>query len=1204
MFAINQIPIMSLKIQGGREMRFQRFPVVVLVLTLAVCLSTAAAFGQSLTTGNITGTVSDPSNAVVPGAKVNLKGTDTGYTASTTTNSSGSYNFGLLKPGNYQVSVKQSGFAETVQSLVVELGQTTTANLQLAVSKTSETIEVSAAAPLINTEPSINTSFTQQEVAQLPSAGGDITNIADTAPGVVVNGTSGYGNFTLNGLPATSNLFTVNGENDMDPYFNINNSGATNLTLGQNEVSEATVVANAYGGQYGQLAGAQVTYATKSGTNAFHGNALYWWNGRLLNANNWMNKQSQQAAHAIDPTQPANQPAFSNANQWAASFGGPIIKDKTFFFVDYEGMRFVLPNVDQVTTPTPEFATAVAAGVAANDPNQTSAFSTLLGLWQNAPGYSTASPYAPSCFDASGNPLDCALVPSTAGAFGDSCYTFGQNGGFGSATWDTASPTPCSAAYTATPTALAWEYILSFRVDHKLTNNDNLFVRYKLDHGLQPTLLDPIDSRFDANSLQPSWDTQVSETHVFGPTKTNQFTASLSHYVAQFTAPQAAGVFNYAQIFNEDSGIYNFTSPNRAAYAFPQGRNITQYQFFDDFSWTRGNHTFKFGENFRRYDVSDHNFFFNSPAVYWGYSTDALQSFADGLAYQYRKNDNIAQNVPVALWGIGVYGQDEWKARRNLKLTLALRVERNSNPVCQINCFANLNGPFANTPSAQAGALQDGSELDVPYSSDINYNRHQAYPDVDKLVFSPRLGFSWDPRGNGKTVVSGGYGLFYDNPAAGLVDNLLGNPPDAVAIRVRNSPSSAGVLPFDPNGAPATWQASASAFTITDSFNQIKAALPTGVRFNPPSVGAIVGTIKAPEWSEWNLSVQQELSRSLVVLVNYVGNHGARITYFNSWPNAWDGTGGYFNGTVPISFTNPAGPALANNYSTVTEFRSGAISNYNGLTVSLRKQFSHWIAAHLNYTWSHNMDETSNGGLFNYGFEGNNSILGQLYPTSLRTANYGNSDYDIRHLLNGDFVVNPTFHKTGALRWVTEGWQFSGKLFWRTGLPESIVDGNLNGFVVNGGDTTLATVIGNAQPKSCGASNASFSGSAPGCLDAAGLFDTGTGVTDWFNGVGGPLPTGYSTQRRNQYRGPHYFDMDLNLFKNFKVERFNFAIGAQAFNAFNHPNFALPNSTFFTGDPTFGTISSMQGTPTSPYGNFLGFDSSPRVMQVSFKMSF
>ncbi len=1171
-------------------MRFESFPMILAVVAM-LCLVASPMFGQSLTTGSISGTVLDPSHAIVPGATVNLKGLDTGSTAATTSSPNGSFSFNLLRPGHYQLTVKHSGFAEIVQTVEVEVGQNSKADINLTVAKGTETIEVSAAAPLINTEPSNNTAFTQAEVAQLPSAGGDITNIADTAPGVVVNGTGGYGNFTANGMPATSNLFTVNGENDMDPYFNINNSGASNLTLGQNEISEATVITNPYGGQYGQLAGAQITYVTKAGTNAYHGNAAYWWNGRAVNANDWMNKQGQEAQHLLDPTQPANLPGFSNANQWATSFGGPILKNKTFFFVDYEGMRFLLPNVDTVTAPTKAFASYVTAQTTATNPSEASTMGQFMNLYLTAPNYT--------------DNVNTEITPGS-----DSCSSLSN----ASVAWT--AGTPCATVYTTTPKALAWEYILGVRLDQNLGANDSIFGRYRLDHGLQPTHLDPINSKFDANSLQPAWDTQVSETHVFGPTKTNQFTATLSHYVAQFQAPNSAALFNYQEVFNEDSSNYNFTSPNSAGASFPQGRNITQYQFIDDFSWTRGNHTFKFGENFRRYDISDHNFFINTPLVYWGYTTNFLQSFADGLAYQYRRNFNQSSDVPVALWGLGVYGQDEWKATHNLKLTLALRVEHNSNPVCQNNCFANLTGAFVDTQSGKAGALSNGSERDVPYSSDINFGKHQAYQGVDSILWSPRLGFSWDPRGNGKTVISGGFGQFYDNAAAGLVDNLLGNPPASVSLRIRNQPSSAGVLPFDPNGAPKTWQTSASAFTITDSFNQIAAALPPGVKFNPPNANGIVGMIHSPEWQEYNLSLQQELNRTTVLIVNYVGNRGTRISYFTAWPNAWDGTGGIFNGVVPITFTNPTGFALANDYGTVTEYRSGAVSNYNGLTFSLRKQFSNWVSAHLNYTWSHNIDETSNGGLFQYGFEGNNTILGQISPTSLRTDNYGNSDYDVRHLLNADFVLNPTFHKTGAMKWVTEGWQFSGKMFWRSGLPYTISDGNLAGNIINGGDTIPAFVTGNAQPSGCGKSNASYNGGGvTGCLSPAGLLDTGLALFNWNTSATAPPLAGYSTQRRNQYRGPHYFDFDLNLFKNFKItERLNFAIGAQAFNAFNHPNFGLPNANLInnvdpntgisTPDPTFGTITGMQGTPTSPYGNFLGFDSSPRVLQLSAKIVF
>jgi hypothetical protein len=1179
-------------------MRFDRFPTY-LALLAVVCLATLPAFGQSLTTGSISGTVFDPAHAVVAGASVTLKGVDTGSSASATTSPSGAFNFNLLKPGRYQITVKGAGFAEMTQNVDVQVGEATKADVDLTVARGVETVEVSGTAPLINTEPSSVTAYTEQQVAQLPSAGGDITNIADTAPGVVVNGTGGYGNFTVNGMPATSNLFTVNGENDMDPYFNINNSGASNLTMGQNEIGEASVITNPYGGQYGQLAGAQVTYVTKSGTNTFHGNALYWWNGRYMNANDWMSNNSSSPR------------PFSNANQWATSIGGPIIKNKVFFFVDYEGLRFLLPNVDQVFAPSPQFITAAEANVANLNPAESSDYNKLLNFYMNAPGYAAAA----------ANPASY-----NAPAAGDSCSTLVAPG--------FVQGSPCSLTYTATPKALAWEYILAPRVDIKLGNSDNLFVRYKLDHGLQPTSLDPINAAFDANSLQPSWDTQASETHVFNPNMANSFTATLSHYTAIFSAPTAAATFNYAQAFNEDSSIYNYTVPNNLAPDFPQGRNITQYQFIDDFSWTRGNHTFKFGENFRRYDISDHNFFYNSPRVYWGYTTNFLQSFADGVAYQYRKSLNQSSNVPVALWGMGGYAQDEWKANRNLKLTLALRLEHNSNPVCQTNCFANFNGPFSSTASYQAGLAGTGAEFDVPYSSDIKSGLHQAYHGVDSILFSPRLGFSWDVLGKGKTVLSGGIGLFYDNPAAGLVDNLLGNPPASVALRVRGNPSNAGVLPFDPNGAPLTWQQSASAFNINDSFNQISAALPAGVHFNPPAFGALVGTIHSPEWTEWNLSLQRQLDRHTVFIMNYAGNHGARISYSNAWPNAADGYAGDYlgnNGEVitgifggpeaVISGSFPTAAAAvpllppASNYANVTEFKSGGVSSYNGLTFSLARQFSHGVAGHLNYTWSHNLDETSNGGLFNYGFEGTNTILGQISPVNLRTSNYGNTDYDVRHLVNADFIVNPEFHYTGAIKWLVNGWQFSGKMFWRSGLPFTIVDGNLGGAVYNGGDSIPATIVGNAQPSGCGRGNAAFDLSKPGCLSGGGLADTSANVNT-FNcfffdpnpPVDCPVPTplsAYPHQARNQYRGPHYFDMDLNLFKNFKIaERFNLAIGVQAFNAFNHPNFGLPNSTYFTGDPTFGGINTMQGTPTSPYGNFLGFDSSPRVVQLSGKLVF
>jgi len=1121
-----------------RTMTNKRFLMAVL-LTLLLSLAVPAVFGQSLTTGDIAGTIKDQSGAVVPGVSVTLKSLDTGATQVGTSGQTGEYRFRLLKPGMYQVSVIKAGFQKTEQNVEVVVGGVATLDLSLQVGQTTQTVEVTAVAPLINPEPSTNTAFTPQQLQQLPSAGGDITNIAYTAPGVVVNTTGGYGNFQVNGLPATSNLFTVNGENDMDPYFNINNSGASNLTIGQNELQEATIIANPYGGQYGQLSGAQVSYVTMSGTNQFHGDALYWWNGRTMNSNDWFNNY-----YGVDRP-------FSNANQWGARVGGPIRKDKTFFFVDTEGLRFILPNVYSVTIPTPAFSTAVLNNVTAKQPNEAAAYKTMLNLWANAPGSAAAVPVT--------NPSACSSVTLA---------------GYNPAT------TPCAERFEGSANALGSEWILAFKIDQRLGQNDNAFFRYKADHGLQPTTLDHISHNFDALSSQPSYDMQFGETHLFGARSTNNFIAAFSHYVAQFAQnPQlVASTFPY-QIAT--SGTVPFSGFN-AQGSFPQGRNISQYQFIDDFTLNRGRHSLKFGVNFRRYDVSDHNFFFNNPAVYFGYTTNGLQNFVNGLAYQYRKSLNLASDVPIAMWGMGIYAQDEWSVASNLKLTLAFRVERNSNPVCQFNCFANFKGTY--TSLASFSNANPGS---VPYSADITPGQHQAYPGVDALVYSPRIGFSWSPGGNHKTVVSGGFMLAYDNPPAGLVDDLLGNPPVAVAIRVR---PSAGTLPFDSAGGAATWQASANAFSLNKTYSQISSQLAAlGSAFSAPSVDSIVGTLHAPMVREWNLQIQRQLSNDIVLSVNYAGNSTTRLPYTNQWPNAYDQYGLY-PGVKGIPASQPVP-----NYLIFAQVQSGAVGNYNGLSFILTKRFAHSVTAHLSYTWSHDLDECSNGCVFSDG----NAVTtgGQVNPLNLRTNNYGNGDYDIHHSLVGDFVVNPTFKISNRVAsHLINGWQVSGKIFWRSGIPFTVTD-NYNSALGNGGGAIFATPLGKGWGGlSCGRAAAGSDPSvATPCINSSVYLDSGAATFSNF--------TAWSPATRNQLFGPHYFDLDLNLYRTFKIaERASFGFGIQAFNALNHPNFAQPDATL--GDGSTGIISGTAATTTSPYGSFLGFDSSVRVVQLSGKLIF
>ena len=1138
-----------------------------LVFFLAL-VSVNQTAGQSRMAGSIAGRVTDPTGAVVPNSVVNLESFDTGETQATTASSDGTYRFNLLKPGRYEVSTSVASFAKTTRTTEVAVGQTAQVDLALELSQTAQTIEVTGEAPLISTDPGISTSFTPTELALLPTAGGDMTTLAFTAPGVVVAPGTGYGNFTVNGLPGTSNLYTVNGEIDMDPYFNINASGASNLTLGANEVQEATIITNAYSGEYGQLSGAQVNYVTKSGTNAFHGNAQWYWNGRAMNSNDFFSNASSVPR------------PFSNANQWAASVGGPIIKEHTWFFVDTEGLQFILPNVNVETMPTPAFQTAVLANIQTLRPGELPAYQNMFNIYNAASAARKVTPVP--VYNPDGTPVDeCASVVLTG-------FTPG---------------TACEQTFVTTPTSFAKEWILAGRIDQKLTSKDDLFFRFKLDHGLQPSYIDPLSSAFDVNSNQPSWDYQANLRHVFNSTMTNSFTATVSHYDARFTQDVSAWKkeFPYAGVVGGFNGA--FSSINGVVYAFPQGRNITQYQFIDDFSWVRGNHSLKFGLNFRRYDVSDHNFFNIYPlATYADLSSTnispngmlGMQAYANGLAEMYEQQYSPKTDVPIAVWGMGWYVEDQWKIKSNFTVMGAMRFEKNANPVCNTNCFSNFNTSFPNLAS-----VTSTSPGDVPYSSDFNTNLGSAYMSVDPINVSPRLSFSWAPKasnhfpwfpGGGKTVISGGGGIFYDNPAAGIVDNLLSNPPHSVFFNIvpldANS-ATTGIAPFT-DGPPA-FAAASAAFSVNKSFNQLSSELDPIIGYNPPlSITSIQGKIHSPQVEEWNLKVDQLITTSTAVSMNYVGNHSIHIPYYDSWWNAVATSSVYAN--VPGLNPNPVP-----NYGEVQTVQSGANSNYNGLTFSVREQYHNWIMAHVNYTYSHTLDETSNGGLFPIGgWAGGSNVQTQINPGSLRANNYGNADYDVRNLFTADYVITPNVHfKNKLVKGLLGGWQWSGKVFVHSGLPYTITDGNSASGLANGGFVIANQITGGAS-NSCGSAAAYTNATPTPCANAAAFTNTS---------VAGFAYTTYPNQTRNQFRGPNYVDFDMGLYKTFQYkDRLNIGLGATAFNVLNHPNFNLPDNSL--GSPQFGQIESMQGVPVSVYGNFLGFDSSVRVVQLSLKMTF
>ena len=360
--------------------------------------------------------------------------------------------------------------------MTVGLGQVAKVKFRLGIAKQTETVTVEEQASLMQTDnANMATTFDSSQLENLPAPGNDMTAYALTAPGVTVSTGGGYGNFTVFGLPGVSNLFTINGTDNMDPYLNLNNSGASNLTLGSNEIQEAAVVINGYTGQYGRQAGAQVNYVTKSGANDFHGNAAFYYNERVLNANDFFN-------NATDTPRP-----FAISREWAGSVGGRIIKNKLFFFYNNEGMRYVLPSGGPVYIPTSDFATYVLNNLKATN---TAGSADLHHRFQSVRDSSGA---------ARATPVTAALDPALG------CGDFAGTAGWG-------VTKPCASSFQSSVNNLNIERLQAIRVDYNITDKDRLYVRYNDDHGVQATSTDPINSAFSANSVQPSYGGQIGYT--------------------------------------------------------------------------------------------------------------------------------------------------------------------------------------------------------------------------------------------------------------------------------------------------------------------------------------------------------------------------------------------------------------------------------------------------------------------------------------------------------------------------------------------------------------------------------------------------------------------------------------------------------------------------------------------------------------------
>ncbi|MHB8302032.1 MAG: carboxypeptidase-like regulatory domain-containing protein [Acidobacteriaceae bacterium] len=1150
------------------------------ILGFAAVLQTTqpAAFAQTAVTGGINGTVMDSTGAVVPNATVTVKDTATNSVRTFTTNSKGLYTVPFLPPDKFTVSATAPGLQSTTTSVQILTGQQSLVNVTVTPSANVQTVQVSANnAQLIDTQSAnLTTTFTTAQFQNLPAPGGDITTIAYTLPGVVVNASSGgYGNFSSDGLPGISNLVIINGSDDNDPFLNVNNSGSSNLTIGQQEIAQAAVVQNGYSVQYGRQAGAIETYVTKSGANRVHGLMMWSYNSDGLNANDFFLQHSGPNGTPIPKTKAVS-------NQYAAQIGGPIKHDKLFFFADTEGIRYILPVADYVNFPTAALQNTILNKLVPGGPNGASAklYGQMFNTLNGAPSSATAQPV----INGTGALQDSTGAMGCGSIAGTPVYGSTTNQYFGTVPAGApanATAVSCTNAALATGSNLNREWFAAGRLDYNLSDKHKIFVRVTDDQGQQPTFTSVVNPALDAQSNQPAYSGQLNDTYSFTPNVVNQFIMTGMYYSAIFkpvSIPATLAVSPTLLYEANDAGNNSYAGFGQEAltgfpwFSYPQGRNVTQYQFVDDLSWLKGNHNFKFGENFKRDDVTDIGNQINTSGgyYYFGQAADfAGGSLPGGASSNYNQSFTTVLSAHSALYNIGIYAQDEWKAKPNLVIDYGIRVDRNGNPACTTNCFTHFNGTFP--PAGVTG--------NTPYNSTISINHRGAFPAIEAAIIQPRAGFNWDILGNGKSVLRGGVGLFADEFPAFIIANEYGTFPDVFAPavfsgNVAQGPGSAAAF------AAAGNVAVTNGFSKGEGYNQIAAALPTGVPFYQPNYFTTDQTFHSPRYMEWSMQMQQQVTPSDAVILSYAGNHGYDLLMQNNHLNQSLAGTPYTNfGGLPATSPDPE-------FAQVSKISNDALSGYNGFSLEYKHIDRHGVTADVSYTWSHALDDISNGGTGLYFTT--SGVTSQITPYSASKLMYSNSDYDIRNNLVLDVTWVESNHFANKI--VDEaagGWTVASKAYWRSGEPFSVVNTNAENNLTNGtgSDQVLADVVNNNFSHVCNSYSAH-------CFQTPGIFD-GSGSQSNFGNV-----------PRNAFYGPHYADVDLSLYKDvLRMSAAQFQIGAQAYNVLNHPNFAPPgNNASNTG--TLGVISGDIGAPTSPYGAFQGSLVSGRVVVVQGRLTF
>ncbi len=1017
-----------------KEKWFSKFQAIsALSLCLLACLMTPRLFGQAAT-ATITGTVTDTTGAAIPAAAINAKNNATGVTRTTTTDGQGRYILPDLAIGDYDVQATKMGFQSVVRKGVnLTVGSQPVADFQLPVGQAEQTVNVEGSVSQVETETSsLSSLVNQSQMRELPLNGRNFEQLILLAPGAIsypAGGSSALvgraATFSVSGARPEGHAILLDGENLQDWWQRGSGANVSGTSLGIDAIAEFQTLTNTYSAQYGGN-GSVVNAVSKSGTNSFHGSAFDFLRNSELDARNFFDK--------------AAPPAFRK-NQYGGSIGGPIKKDKLFFFTNYEGIRQLLGGTSLVNVPD------------ANARQGLVPCSIATGYTCGANGLAQV-PINPNIAKL------LQLYPTATAPLGN---------GIGTTT-------------TVANQIIHEDYVIA-RGDYNISDKDTLFVRYISDlaNAIFPTAI-PL---WPVNDHNHNTFATIQERHTFTPTLLNHFSFSFSRPLETESEPFIAPG-NILEPFPTRQDV--FISVTGLS---PLGANITNpFRFLEnkfteeeDLLWTKGSHNFHFGMHVRRHQINGYSY------TYWNgqYTFPSLVAFLTG------QPSSVVIAPPGLDYGnrdfrdisLKPYFSDDWKVSRKLTVNYGIRYEYQTNPIEQHNNLTNVvNPPFGTGFTKVTHAFKDNPNV---------YN------------WDPRLGLAYDVKGDHKTSVRAGFGMFHD-PAQTyeFFSGYVGTPP----FLAYNQQFPSYPIPFQ-TGTVA-----------------------------PPLPSLTFGTDylihKTPYMIQYNLNVQREIRPGSVLTVGYVGSRGIDLLSFRDYnpPVPTINAAGqrvYGNTTTGVS-----NPRINPAFGSLVLTNPSSSSHYNSLQTSFNNRFSNGLLANASYVWSHCTD-----GAYTYGGLGGNNGTSSWTDPYDGSRERGSCGFDIRH----NFSLNVVYMLPFKGNRFVEGWQISGIELYRTGVPMSIGIGYDRGLLSNNFSAQRPDVIA-------------------GCNETAGQ-----SVAHWFNPSCFTLPaTGtIGNLGKNTVTAPGYVDTDVSVSKDTKIfEKLNVQFRGEIFNVFNHTNFGIPALNAFT----------------------------------------